>query len=357
METVIREAPNPIMIHNEKGKVLMINQVWEELCEYKYEEIDTIEKWTEKVYGKKASTVKSYIEKLFEKKQRVDEGEFIIISKSGKKLIWNFSSTSLGVINNQKTIITSAMDVTKLKEKDHILHIQSRHAAMGEMLSNISHQWRQPLSVISTIATGSSITYSVDNFDEKEFQSNMMQINSTVQYLSRTINDFSNFFNPNKEKKNFNMEELFEKTFTLISSQFHNKHINIIKNIEDIKIYGFENELIKVIINILNNAKDSLEINNIKEKYVFINVYTKDEKLVISIKDNAKGIKKDIIDKIFEPYFTTKHQYQGTGIGLYMSQEIIEKHMNGKIEVSNETFSYNNKNYTGAQFMIYLQKK
>ena len=134
----------------------------------------------------------------------------------------------------------------------------------------------------------------------------------------------------------------------------NNKNINIIKEIRDVEIMGFENELLQVIINILNNSRDALELKKIKEKNIFINVHTKDEKVLINIKDNAGGINEEIIEKVFDPYFTTKHQTHGTGIGLYMSEEIIEKHMNGEIKVKNETYKHKDIEYIGASFTITL---
>lgn len=355
LETIINDAPNPIIIFNETGKILMINKVWEELTGYSHKEIDTLEKWTKKAYGDNHIIVSTFLQTLFDKEYISDNGEYTIQTKNGSKLIWVFKSTPIGKIDNKKTVISSAMDITDLKNKDNLLHIQSKHAAMGEMLSNISHQWRQPLSMISTIATSLDIVYQEKGFDKKDFSENMKTINDTVQYLSKTIDDFRTFFIPNKEKKQFNVNKILEKAFSLVSSQFKNKNIHIIKNIDSLDIFGFENEFLQVVINILNNSRDALEKNNtIKEKYIFIDVYKKDDYITISIKDNAEGIEEEIINKIFDPYFTTKHQSQGTGIGLYMSEEIIQKHMNGEITVKNEVFNYHNKEYKGALFNIKL---
>ena len=138
----------------------------------------------------------------------------------------------------------------------------------------------------------------------------------------------------------------------MISNQFHNNEIEIIDEIEPIVVYALENELIQVLINILNNSRDELLTKEDQELLIFITVYSKDNFMFIEIKDNAGGIKEDIIDRIFEPYFTTKHKAQGTGIGLYMSEEIISKHMNGSINVRNESFIYNDTQYTGAKFVI-----
>ena len=130
-------------------------------------------------------------------------------------------------------------------------------------------------------------------------------------------------------------------------------NINVIKQIENLEILNYENEILQVLINILNNAKDELKKDSSKSfGYVFIDLYKENETLIIKIKDNAGGIKEEIIDRIFEPYFTTKHQSQGTGIGLYMSEEIIVKHIKGTIKVSNEKFTYLNRDFIGAMFEI-----
>ena len=134
---------------------------------------------------------------------------------------------------------------------------------------------------------------------------------------------------------------------------FLNKHIKIVKNIEELTVYSYENELLQVIINILNNAKDELlKIENQENRVIFMDLYKSQNSLVIKIKDNAGGIKKDIIDRIFEPYFTTKHKSNGTGIGLYMCEEIIVKHLLGEIKVSNEETIYENQKFIGALFEI-----
>ncbi|MFV0563824.1 sensor histidine kinase [Malaciobacter mytili] len=181
-------------------------------------------------------------------------------------------------------------------------------------------------------------------------------MNST-KYLTKTIDDFRSFFLKNRSKKDFFIKKTIEKVLNLTSAKFKNKEINFIKDIEDLPIFGFENELLQVLINILNNAEDALILNDIKNKLIFINVYKKNNDCIIEIKDNANGIPQHIIEKVFEPYFTTKHKSQGTGIGLYMSQEIISKHMYGKIEVKNTNFFFENEQYYGALFKITLPLK
>ena len=244
--------------------------------------------------------------------------------------------------------------IKKDKEKDILLANQSKMASMGEMLENIAHQWRQPLSSISTISTGIKVKLEYSNVEKEEIISSMDIISSTTKYLSQTIDDFRDYFNPNKEISNFNLKNVFINVFDLLEKQLNQKEINLIKNLQDIYINGYKNELLQVIINILNNSKDQLEKNENKNKYIFIDIIKEENRVKLLIKDNAGGIPKEIIDKIFEPYFSTKFKSQGTGIGLYMSKEIIEKHMKGQITAYNEKFVYENISYTCAVFEITL---
>lgn len=246
--------------------------------------------------------------------------------------------------------------IVKSREKDHIVAHQSKMAAMGEMIGNIAHQWRQPLSIISTAATGLKVKHEVNVLDSEDLMKTLDTINNSTKYLSTTIDDFRNFFKPNKEKNYFNLNTAFKDSLSLVNHQFTTNEIIIDKNILDTKIYGFKNELIQVIINILNNARDALVINKIDKKILIIDTIEDDKNLTITIKDNAGGIKENLINRIFEPYFTTKNQSQGTGIGLYICEEIIVKHMNGSVFVKNIDFEYENIQYTGALFKLTFPK-
>ncbi|WP_428025426.1 sensor histidine kinase, partial [Arcobacter sp.] len=226
-------------------------------------------------------------------------------------------------------------------------------AAMGEMIGNIAHQWRQPLSVISTASTGIKLKKEMGTLGEEELLSTMDNINESTQYLSQTIDDFRNFFNPNEQNLSMvNIKDIFDKTFNLLSPQYASKGITIIKSIDDITFMTSNNGLIQVLINILNNSRDVLLEKKEEKKYIFINAFKKRNNLLIEIYDNGNGRDETIINRIFEPYFTTKHKSQGTGIGLYMSQEIVEKQLNGEILVENYKYNYEGKNYKGAKFTI-----
>ncbi len=244
-------------------------------------------------------------------------------------------------------------ETNKTIEKQRLLIQQSKMAAMGEMIGNIAHQWRQPLSTISTVATGAKVQKEMDCLSDMQFNSAMDKINSSAQYLSETIDDFRNFFNPNNNKKiAFEISNTINKALTLVNAQFTSKNIELIQNVENNELFSLENELVQVLINILNNARDALILKDNQRRLIFINSYKKDDTLYIEIIDNAGGIKEDIIDRIFEPYFTTKHKLVGTGIGLYMSEEIVLKHLEGNLCVSNKKYTYEGIEYTGAKFII-----
>jgi len=241
-------------------------------------------------------------------------------------------------------------------QKEKILFEQSKMAAMGEMIGNIAHQWRQPLSLISTVTSGLKFKYEMGMFDEKEYMSSLDKILNSTTYLSNTIEDFRNFFKKDKEIKEFEIKELINRAITLMGNSFSVNNIKLEINIEYTLLSGYENELLQALLNILNNAKDALKMKE-DNKVIIISTRVENDNMIIAIQDSAGGIPNNIIDKIYDPYFTTKHQSQGTGIGLFMTKEIITKHMNGSIEIENKTFEYDNQTHTGALFIITIPKK
>ncbi len=247
-----------------------------------------------------------------------------------------------------------AIEIQKNEEKNRILIQQSRMASMGEMLENITHQWRQPLSTISVAASGMEVKKEFSTLSDKEFFEAINHIKKSTLYLSNTIDDFRNFFSKKKNTSTININSVVEKALDLMGNTFVQNRIQIIKNIENVEFLSLENELIQVFMNILVNAKDALRYIITTDKYIFIDIYKKDNYLIIDIKDNAGGIKEDIIDKVFEPYFTTKHKFKGTGIGLYMSKLLVERHLNGTLNVKNSEFSHIDKIYMGALFTLVL---
>ena len=249
-------------------------------------------------------------------------------------------------------------EIHNSREKDKRLIQQSRYAALGEMIGNIAHQWRQPLSAISSTASSENLKIELGIATNKEIKTSFDKIMNYTQFLTKTIDDFRTFFKKDKEKIEFNVIDILNNSISLIEGSYKSNEIEILKAIEKdtFLVNGFPSELSQVFLNILANAKDSLINDNINPKFVAIEIYGNGDFVSINIRDNGKGIKKDIIEKVFDPYFTTKHKSQGTGIGLYMTKEIIEKHMEGSISANNCNFTLEDINFTGACFTINLPK-
>ena len=359
------ETQSGIIITDKTHNILQVNNSFTRITGYKKEEI----------LGKTPAFLKSglqnddfYIDMFKKLKERnFWMGEIKNCHKNGNIVSENLTIQSV-LDNNNETIyyVASFIDLTQqketenqLKEKENMLVHQSKMASMGEMLGNIAHQWRQPLSIISTISTGIQLKKDLNLSQiEDEDIKQLKKIDSTVYYLSETIEDFRNFFKPDKEKESFNLGNSWKKTINLLESKFKTISIEIIENIDNsLELYTLQNELMQVFMNILNNAKDALESKNKSRKLIFIDIYKENSNAIILIKDNAGGIKESIKSKIFEPYFTTKHQSIGTGIGLYMSLEMVTKHMNGLIEVQNTTYLYEKEEFKGACFKLTLPLK
>ena len=225
----------------------------------------------------------------------------------------NFTDTNkeLPYIIITLTDITNEIENNKiLIEKDRILFQQNKMASMGEMLNNIAHQWRQPLSSISTLASGLKIKEELKIIDENDINYTCEKILNNTNYLSQTIEDFRNFFKEKKNQEEFGLKKSINESLNLLKDRLIALSIcTVIKIDENIKLYSFKNEFQQAILNIINNSIDAFIKNNSEEKIIFL-TFTKN---TLIIKDTASGVKEEIIEKIFEPYFTTKHQSQGTG--------------------------------------------
>lgn len=227
-------------------------------------------------------------------------------------------------------------EVENSRKKDQIMFQQARLASLGEMLQNIAHQWRQPLGALMMIVQSFQTKFITGKLNEEFINTRVEDAQMLAQNMSDTLEDFRTFFNPNKTHKKFNLNKVIEKSIDLSKYQIEKENIQVyFTSNEELEIYGFENELTHVMLNLINNSKDALKSREIKEKKIWIMVKKTQVNAFINVIDNAGGIKKDIMAKVFDPYFTTKHQSIGTGIGLYMSKQMIEKHMNGKIWCKN----------------------
>ena len=271
--------------------------------------------------------------------------------------IINIKDTSL---NNQIFKIVTIVDIEDLKRKENLMAEQTKLAAMGEMLGNIAHQWRQPLNIISMSSSNLKLKNDIGELCSSTLSESLSLILRTTNHLSDTIDTFNDFLKTDKEKSFFNVNENIKNSISLVDSFFKNFNIDIILELEEgIFINSLANEFSQAFINILNNAKDAIVLNLKDNEYGLIKIKTKkiDKFIEISILDNAKGIEKDILNKIFEPYFTTKHKYQGTGLGLYMTRKIINSSMGGEITVQNRKFVHHQKKYEGAEFKIKIPIK
>ena len=228
-------------------------------------------------------------------------------------------------------------------------------AALGEMIANIAHQWRQPLSVISTGVTGMKMQKEYGILNDEEFDKTCQAINDNAQYLSKTIDHFSDFIKGERNKVEFDLRDNINNFLTLVQGSIKIHNINIVLDLEEnIKINNYPNELLQCLFNIFNNAKDALVEKKIEDKYIFISSKIKKNHIIIKIKDNAHGIANSALPHIFEPYFTTKDKSKGTGLGLNITYNLVTKGMDGSIEAYNVSFIYNKNEYTGAEFSIEL---
>ena len=363
LENIIENAPVNIFWKSVDGAYIGSNKRFLELINLKSKE---------ELIGKKDSDLNFLESEIFvnddkliisTKEAKLDYTEQVTIKENITKIV-NTSKVPLldeegkviGILAITQDITEQINNINQLKEQEKLIIQQSRLASMGEMIANIAHQWRQPLSIISTLATGIKLEKELAISNEQSEIDSLDMINQNAQYLSQTIDDFRNYFKKSNYMNTIFTNNLLDKTLKLIAPRLKNKNIKIIMNNENIEIETYENELVQIYINIINNAIDAFE--DFKEvdytKYIFIEIKKIDASLEIKIKDNAGGIEDEIMNRIFEPYFTTKEEKQGTGLGLFMCNEIVTKHLKGDIQALSSTFSYEGKEYKGTTFKITL---
>ena len=229
-------------------------------------------------------------------------------------------------------------EISKNEEKQKVMFWQSRLASLGEMLANIAHQWRQPLTELNlTIFT---LKKSALNGEDEKVQKYYDESKYIIKNMSQTINDFTNFFRPDKQKHHFKVSDSINESLTLLDKIIKIESINIKVDLEELEVLGISNELTQVIINLIKNSKDAFVTNNILTREINITTKEKNGFVLIEFEDNAGGISIENQEQIFEPYFTTKHKSSGTGLGLFMSKMICEQGLNGYIDVkSKEDFT------------------
>lgn len=248
---------------------------------------------------------------------------------NGKPLI------SVGTIQD---ITVEHLAVQELRRKDEILFRQSRMAQMGEMISMIAHQWRQPLNAITLTTAALELKTKDDKYDKTFFQSRLERVSNYVKHLSSTIEDFREFFKPDKIKQETTFCKIMENTLGLVQIELENKNITVLTDYNcKCNMFSYNNELLQVAMNLIKNAEDALLAKKIINPTITIKCYSDTDKSVLEIGDNAGGIDISIMEKIFDPYFTTKAEHNGTGLGLYMSKMIVEEHCKGTLSVHNSS--------------------
>jgi len=245
---------------------------------------------------------------------------------------------------------TIRKEVEKNKEQQLFMLQQNRLAQMGELISMIAHQWRQPLNNLSLINQLIIAKYQKDKLDDNIMEYFKDNSKKQIDLMSNTINDFRNFFKNEDKKQDFSLNEVISNAMEMTEPIFNKHKVSVLFDVtKEYMAFGLSNSLIQVILNIINNAKDALIENDIEDKKVKINIIEDENTIIISIKDNAGGIDEGIIDKVFDPYFSTKHSKNGTGLGLYMSKMILEEQMQWKLKVCNTK--------DGANFKIIINTK
>ncbi|WP_421716743.1 sensor histidine kinase [Arcobacter arenosus] len=237
--------------------------------------------------------------------------------------------------DNSSYKILYVLNLTELKQNETLLIEQSRMAAMGEMISMIAHQWKQPLASIAAAISNLKFRLEIDKIDKESLQNKLVDMDKYIIYMSETIDDFRNFFKKDKEKMLVSLDYIVDISLEMLNKPLSNIKVTN-KKIKLNKLYIYKNELLQVMLNILNNSQDAFSENKIENPTINISYKETHDEQIIIIKDNAGGIPKNIIDKIFDPYFTTKEKRNGTGLGLYMCKTIIEKHFKGEIKVKSE---------------------
>jgi len=254
----------------------------------------------------------------------------------------------MGNIINFDTISQDITSKKVIESQQNLLIEQSKHAAMGEMISMIAHQWRQPLQAVSILVQKLALTKMIDDEITDELLDSVVDdVSKQLQYMSKTIDDFRDFFKPNRSKEQIDISIVLNKSLDFLGYLLKANSIKLnMKNDMQIKVFVYVNEIVQAIINIIKNSCDALNEKDIEEKIINISTSKEDNYIIITIEDNAGGIPDNVKGRIFEPYFSTKTNKNGTGLGLYMCKTIIEQHSKGMISVSNTDI--------GAKFTIKL---
>lgn len=326
-----------IMVLDNKKNVVMINQEGANILGYTKEEI-VGKNWMDNFLPKNVvAEVDKVGENILNKKTTLGGHENPVLTKSGEErlLLWK-NTVLLDDNGNSIGILTSGEDITDKREHERQMMLHTKQAQMGEMISMIAHQWRQPLGAIAATVCSLQFKQSFDDYNKEYYDEQLENISKYTQHLSTTIDDFREFFKEDKEKKLVKINDIVESSLEIIRAILTSRGIEVkTEYLSDEEVLTYPNEMKQVMLNILKNAQEVIDDRKVKNPLIQITTYTQNEKLIITVKDNAGGIEQKYIDKIFDPYFTTKGSINGTGLGLYMSKTIIHEHCNGSLDVQN----------------------
>ncbi|WP_292655492.1 transporter substrate-binding domain-containing protein [Nitratifractor sp.] len=332
------------------GKVVDVNQSILKLLGYDHREEMIGKRFFDWVAPESLEAVREHYEKTY------DTPYEVILLRADNTPIHtlifgrNIRKKSLRLVN--------VVDISRLKEQEHIIAQQSKLASMGEMIGNIAHQWRQPLSVISAIATGIKIKKVHNKLDDHEFSRQCDEIKHQVNFLSQTIDDFRDFIRGTHVLKSYQIQEVIAEFSRLVHGSIEKHGIRlIIHNRVSSELIGYPNELVQCLLNLYSNAKDAFK-NNETERIILLEAEENGDGVKLTFTDSGGGIDDTILPRIFDPYFTTKHQAQGTGLGLYMTHQLLQG-MGGRISVKNRHFTLDMEEqfYFGASFVIHLPRQ
>lgn len=320
--------------------------IWKKMLGYNDNEIENkFSNWQERVHPEDLDAAMKDIQDHIDGKTDMFKNIHRLRHKDGH-WIWNLARAKALYDDTGKAIrmVGTNADITELKrlekalgDQEELMIAQSRHAAMGEMISMIAHQWRQPITIIAMGANNMLVDVELGNISEENLRSEANSIVEQAQYLSKTIDDFRNFFRPNKEKEEVRVQDVLAEAVNIIGKSLEHDNITLsIKKDEEGQVRTYSRELLQVFLNLLKNSKEALVEHTKEARQIDVIISSNKDSVFTTICDNGGGIDEKTIEKIFDPYFSTKNEKIGTGLGLYMSKTIIEKHLHGSISVTSK---------------------
>lgn len=344
----------------ETGKVFY-SQQYEEMLGYNANEIKgTLKSWQESIHPDCKEDALKKMKAHLKQETPYYEAEYQMRCKDGSYKWVRVRAKALYNNNIAYRMVGFHLDIEhikllekKSKEQESVMTQQSKMAAIGEMINNISHQWRQPLSIISTVATGIKLKLEYDIFDKEEAIKELELLNTTSQNLSGIIDQFRDLAIESRNKEDFDSAVVLDKSLGLVESSFKELDIKLHQKLEHKQLHVYKNQLIQVVLNIVNNAKDAVaKLPKNELKLIFVETSTVDGYFTIRIYDNGGGVEEGMKESLYEPYMTSKHESQGTGLGLYTVKEIINKQFDGTVQNQTIKFVYDNHAYVGEEFLI-----